>query len=499
MASFKSSSSITITGGNFTHYEGDCITHVYGNLVQCSHSEKEKETTDSEQYRLIPTGKVRLQRTIADSLVERDDVLEWGSMKARRCVSMARVDGEESEFLHVGYSGPDAVKAYQKDFEEFSLRKNVNYIQLFGYNNWNKLPALIFYDAPVPIANILKRDKSNSLLLAYLEYQFDATKMSENGVMAYNEAWIEPHCGALRKGPFVKKSLPDGWPVHIVGFRSGITACDERPFLPLQAYHDPSIILEYLTQVLSPRDILRGIGRLGEVTSKSVNPQECVQVLSSLPGIVYIRDHQDAIARWPGDIDDRFYEMSRLQGSILNIAQAHNIMDDGSVRCGSKSSTDGNTLVYFFNRPVPRPADDEHVWNSWLRRPKYFWSLDEFGSKEISPSLQHSLGLPAFKIDICINHHWWDCDIYRTIELLYTLKGFDPATAAIAESFNLPALEIVGDKARFEEVQPEGRWNVSSSFRQGRPATVTVVSLPDQDTMDTEAPLNVPVRISIEA
>ncbi|KAK7019773.1 hypothetical protein VNI00_017939 [Paramarasmius palmivorus] len=323
MASFKSSSNITITGGKFTTYEGDRITHVYGNLVQCGHPEQEQEKTESEQYRLIPTGKVCLQRTIADTVVERDDVQEWGSLKARRRVSVARIDGEDSEFLHIGYRGPDAIKAYQKDFEEFSLKKNVNSVQLFGYNDWNKLPALVFYDAPVPFANILENNKFSPILRAYVEYQ---------ATQALNEIWIEPHSGALRKGPFVNKSLPDEWPLHIFGLRSNATALNDRPFLPLKAYHDPNIVLEYLTRLLPARDILRGIGWQWKLTQKPASFEESVNLLSSLPGTIHRRDNQDVVARWPGDNGDWYYGQSRLQGSIREVMQEKKVLDDGSVR-----------------------------------------------------------------------------------------------------------------------------------------------------------------------
>ncbi|ESK81680.1 hypothetical protein Moror_15862 [Moniliophthora roreri MCA 2997] len=83
----------------------------------------------------------------------------WQNVNAHHTVNIATIHGEDKDlkFLHIAYSGPDALKAFHQDFEQFSCVRDVAVAQLFGYNDGQfALPALIFYDALVPVAHIFE-------------------------------------------------------------------------------------------------------------------------------------------------------------------------------------------------------------------------------------------------------------------------------------------------------------------------------------------------------
>uniref|UniRef100_A0A0W0G9T4 Uncharacterized protein n=1 Tax=Moniliophthora roreri TaxID=221103 RepID=A0A0W0G9T4_MONRR len=68
--------------------------------------------------------------------------------------------------------------------------------QLFGYNDSQFAPpALIFYDALVPVAHIFEQNQFSSLLYIYFEYQFRANHISSTDV-DFCELWVQPRTGA---------------------------------------------------------------------------------------------------------------------------------------------------------------------------------------------------------------------------------------------------------------------------------------------------------------
>ncbi|EEB89561.1 hypothetical protein MPER_12324, partial [Moniliophthora perniciosa FA553] len=181
--SFKGSSRFTIENGNFTNIEGTRhVNHIQGNLEQYTVIQEERERTIWDEFTRVPMGKVRIKRSEGDTDCSRVHITKgrWKrvTVNARRTINVASIQGEDTdlEFLYITYSGSDAFKAFDQDFEQFSRIRSLNVDQLFGYNDGQfALPALIFYDALVPVSRIWERNGFSSLLYTYFDYLFRDT------------------------------------------------------------------------------------------------------------------------------------------------------------------------------------------------------------------------------------------------------------------------------------------------------------------------------------
>jgi len=71
----------------------------------------------------------------------------------------------------------------------------------------------------------------------------------------------------------------------------------------------------------------------------------------------------------------------------------------------------------------------------------------------MSKGTQRSLGLPSFTTRLAIGRVWWSQAAYSAIHQLHVFKGFDPTTTDFARSLGFPILNVVGDEARFEEIE----------------------------------------------
>ncbi|EEB91810.1 hypothetical protein MPER_09774, partial [Moniliophthora perniciosa FA553] len=129
-----------------------------------------KELTIWDQYKRVRTGDIKLIKDVIT-----DDNLT---------ISIARIRGEDnkSKFLYVGYSGSKALQAFRRDFGQFSAVKRLNVAQLFGYNDGQcGLPALIFYDALIPLNRVLSANKANFWIHLYFVLRLTVAEMERDG------------------------------------------------------------------------------------------------------------------------------------------------------------------------------------------------------------------------------------------------------------------------------------------------------------------------------
>uniref|UniRef100_A0A0W0GA56 Uncharacterized protein n=1 Tax=Moniliophthora roreri TaxID=221103 RepID=A0A0W0GA56_MONRR len=498
---FHGSSNFTVQDGRFTNVEGNL------NLVQYVDRQR-RERTIWNEYKRVRTGKIHIKRAVGSTDVRRDNpnYRSWRNVNARRTINIASIQGEDkdSEFLCITYSGSDASRAFHQDFEQFSCERNVNVAQLFGYNDGQfSLPTLIFYKALVPVAHIFERNHFSSLLRTYFHYLYGAVQIG-NDEMDLCELWICPRTGRLCTGPYVQYSSTThhyaAW-----GLATNLITSNEHPFLPLQTYSNSNMLFSYLTQMLSSWNIVQGIVWSCNSTSEWVTNKNPVFFLSCLPGTVYSRIHLGIIAQWPGDMREWYYKQQRLVGLPDEMQDSWVEMSDKSIRitlmpsdiqhlqdqvlyiyydlcpaqewwdfadswisqahsvfsqCGSQDSledycilngfwlglqcksdqqtfTDGNILTnepfYLFIQPIPHPSDGETIWNTWVQRPKYLASF--------------------IHIELAVVHNFWDQIGYDAIQQLQMLNGFNSTTTDFAQSLGHQILEVIGDRAHFEEVE----------------------------------------------
>ncbi|ESK86072.1 hypothetical protein Moror_9370 [Moniliophthora roreri MCA 2997] len=514
MALIQECSDFAIQNAQFTIVQGSQYntTHVHNNRVVVR--KKKKKQTIWDEYERVRIGHIYLTNVVGTSDVY--DLRWWlksGNLRvvARRTVSVARIRGEDGdiEFLYMGYSGPEALKRFKRDFDEFSAVKHPNVAQLFGYNDQRGLPALIFYDALIPFIHVLSKNQS-LVLKIYFDFQIGVTRILEDDddEPFANELWIEPRSGALRRGPYVQGDVPDSDPYPIPNAPSA-SLLDP---LPIQTYGYTSTIFDYLARILPTVAILEGISHQYSYHSEQVTPVEAWLYLASP---LWKRNQQDIIVRWTGLTEMPRYECRDCNSSTTDkrkvamkdgsirfqftgptnfeddwwleyelgiqvawLAQAYGIFSQLGIReeewneysitagfrlyfhfteaqinqLGNTDTTSNTLTSYLFVRRIPCPSDDETLWRSWTESAKYFWSFDPSGREEMSESMRAYLRLPSFTTEIMLWQDAWILDAYKAIEMINISKGFDPKTTDLARSLGYPLLKVIGDEARFQEL-----------------------------------------------
>ncbi|KAK7026864.1 hypothetical protein VNI00_015406 [Paramarasmius palmivorus] len=322
---FYASSNFTINGAQLANVERDQhIVTVHGNLVQCTH-QKVPASTIWDEYIRVPTGRVFIKKTIGSTNVKRRDKQHrvWQDVDARRTINIARIQGEdkEAEFLYLTYSGGDAFKAFKCDFEEFS--------QASGCVG---VPALIFYDALVPVAHIFERNDFSPILHVYFNHQSGAAGIPQGST--FGELWVEPISGVLQTGPYVEDSSNR----HFVasGFGADSVIGDgSMPLLSLEKFGSSITVFEYLSRTLSAQAIIRGIRRSYRFHREVVTEEEAIDMLSSLPGTVYNRTSRNIVMRYPHNQGAWCFGLWKAGDGMDTSPE---IMEDGLVRSVSVCS-----------------------------------------------------------------------------------------------------------------------------------------------------------------
>ncbi|KAK7026860.1 hypothetical protein VNI00_015402 [Paramarasmius palmivorus] len=499
---FNNSSGFTITGGRFTHVVGDQhINHVQGDLVQYLGRE-ERVPTIWDEYTRVPTGRVYIVRTVGDTTVRRDHgetEYVWKKIEARRNISIVKIQGEDtcSHFVYVRYSGRDCFEAFQRDFEEFSHVKNANVVQLFGYNDSQSFPALLFYEELVPVAFIFERNNFSSLLYTYFEYQFGVDQLGDDKI-DFGDLWVHARSGHLRTGPYVKYASTRTY--FAAGFE---TNTENNGALSIQAFSDPEAVFDYLRQFLSTHDILRGIAWSNQHTTEWLEEEEAVFVFRHFPGTIYRWTSREVIARWPVKVKEWFYGIPssyHLPEDVLNsgyclnnlslrwraaaeswLSQAHCVLNYLGIEekewrdCfilgallldferSFKPSQQIRALdrpLYLFIRPIPSVSQSQEIWSSWAKGNKCYWSFDIQGKEEMSEATQASLNLPTYKCRLGISHNWWDptAQVYNAVKMLHLHNGFDPSTPSLSKSLDLPIYELDENHPSFDEIRGPQRY-----------------------------------------
>uniref|UniRef100_A0A0W0FIC3 Uncharacterized protein n=1 Tax=Moniliophthora roreri TaxID=221103 RepID=A0A0W0FIC3_MONRR len=513
--SIQSSHRLAIEHSHLTNVGRDQHNNnVQGDLIQYFNREERQEWTIWDDYHNVPTCKIRLKRRVGETLVQRLDQKKWRHLNAYRKISIASISDEDkdSEFLYVLYSGPDAFKAFQQDFEQFSCIKDINYVQLYGYNRGTTLPALVFHDAPVPFSHIFEQHQFSPLLNIYIEHQVGMPEIASSFV-DFRELWINPGTGQVFRGPFVKWS--QNLQYFVYGLGSNLTS--NNPPLSLQTYSDSTAVFNYLIQTLTTYNILQGINWSGRGTSESIANENIASALSSLPGTIYNRAHQEIITRCPRDRKEWYYRLWHQHNMSDAMWESRVHMGNGTVRFTVLPSDIQDLqnqklwLCYDLSKEWEKFAESwlsqahsvfsqlgicENEWEEYTILGS-FWLILECQNGH---PLQNNRNIPANKplylfilpiprpIDSetiwsswvmrskyfwsfdsyghkeMAEHLQWDYTAYDAIQQLCVSKGFDPKTLSLTQSLEFPILEIVGDKQRFEEVQDAALLSETTSF-----------------------------------
>ncbi|ESK87013.1 hypothetical protein Moror_11996 [Moniliophthora roreri MCA 2997] len=523
MAFFQGPSNFTIPNGNFTIVQGSQhINHFGGVAVQQA---AEKEPTLWDEYKRLRACDVHLTRLVDGTGNARRDAEACQGVVARRTISIARISSEkDKEFLHVQYRGRYAYEEFEWDFKQFSGIKHPYIAQLFGYNdNRHGFPALIFYDALIPLERIIyTRGRLSLILYAYFSFQLAMQQTLTDGHdhVSMNELWVEPRSGALIRGPPIE--IPSHVIRHIIPIRPDSASSRYLHPLCIQTYNNTQIVLQHLTEMLSARTVLRGIGRGGGVIVPVLTDEAAISLLRSPCAIYNLYDRRRVIARCARP-KRQAYRLFEVFGFPDAIKETRTVMADGSVRFAITLpdnqyprilirlvytvdlEEDRDTVEYawltqahsvfrqlgicpdewedYYQRDLATLHGPPHQYiYSFVRfhnlpmimKPgypgkmagKYYWSSSDTGmeNQEISEAKLVSLRLPSFMSEIGALYHQWNRVVYKTVQEIHSILGFDPATTDLTRSLGFPIFDVIRDKDQFEDCGKDSMTTTSDSY-----------------------------------
>ncbi|ESK87487.1 hypothetical protein Moror_11592 [Moniliophthora roreri MCA 2997] len=334
-------SDFDIRDNQITVVEGSQYNTTYDNRTFQIVRRETRELAIWDEFERVRIGNINLIKAVATSDEYEYDGPWWSHNRnrrtvARRTISVARIRGEdkEAEFLYVGYSGPEARQAFKRDFDQFSAVKHLNVAQLFGYSDSQySLPALIFYDALIPLNRVLLANQSNwpgwqnrANCWIDLYFCFQVTVAGIDGGFFGtdpNILWIEPRSGALRRGPYVQSNA---FTLELLPHAPATTHLNP---LSIQTYSDTNTIFDYLTRIFPIGTIF-----------KQVSDQDYRWGLPwpYLVSSLWKRGQQHIIARWMGFTQIPQYVCVKAH-DVPHSRSYGVVMEDGSVRFRFADST----------------------------------------------------------------------------------------------------------------------------------------------------------------
>ncbi|KAK7047406.1 hypothetical protein VNI00_006637 [Paramarasmius palmivorus] len=563
--SFRNTSEVTISGGVLTNVGRDqyqyrwdqpCIRHlqiVKKRYLQQTRKGKGKGIRTSwDNYKEVGTGEVYLVDAVGKTAYieqEKDTRSRDTTIEARRSFYKAVIGEERKEYLYVKYEGYDALKAFRRDFEKYSREKDVHIAQLFGYNKSDP-PALIFYDALVPVARIFEQNHLSPILYTYFSHQSNSMAIKVEPRTALGSLWIDSTSGALRIGPHIEITSERRWDIFAPKISTAEDRNGDSSCLGIQTYSDNDSILEFLCRTTTAQNILHGIRCCSTTTGEWVTNAEAVSLLSHRPGTIYNLRTREILARCRDVGESWFYELYHIHDAstmiwdtrammkdravrftvtspmdiqLLNLryelcptsswatltgswlSQAHGVVEQVDPRfgeptiggfglllrpenIGSLGAILEKTPLYLFIRPIPRPSDPAYIWTRWMGGQKYFWSFDPCSEEPMSQESCKALGIPDFTCTIQIWHDLWDHIAYEAVEKLQEQNGLNARTADFARALGLPILDVAA--AECDQI-----WELENSTLLSAPSTDADSEANDSSDSDTDEEIIVyPVR-----
>ncbi|KAK1216158.1 hypothetical protein PQX77_021211 [Marasmius sp. AFHP31] len=189
---FRNAQNFQITGGNFSHVNGDQINYTT-TIVRA----EEKERTELDEYFEVKRGAICKLKNVHIGRYPRDDgenqcrceSCEEDRVRADRLICTAElVDRPGRVFTMVEYRGPDARKAFEKDFSML-MSLTSNGPQMYGYN-LSTIPSILVYNELVPAAQV------NAGIVGRV-YLRSLSRQLHCGI---EEMWLDPARGVFCRG-----------------------------------------------------------------------------------------------------------------------------------------------------------------------------------------------------------------------------------------------------------------------------------------------------------
>ncbi|KAI3621210.1 hypothetical protein WG66_014494 [Moniliophthora roreri] len=483
--------------------------------VHTDHGEDEDATTKSTIKRLRTTA------AYAKNPVQIPKQGRWDNLPQRELSSRKVRPSVRAQEAREARSEGSTSKKWDRGGRNGQGRANwsspISRRVLFGYSDSQYgLPALIFYDALIPLSRVLllnwsnKPNRANRWVELYFRLQAMVAGIRgdlHSGPIDPNKLWIEPRSGALRRGPYVQSNADR------LNRLFGIPSIPHLDPLSIQTYSDVNTVIDYLARILPIDMIFEEVGtrvksRCWGVTAfgpwpyivgslRKRNQQLIIarwMGLTQIPQYVCVKAHDARFGRCGVFMEDGsvrfqfarrtdfgsslwltyklFHGTEQLDIESAWLAQAHSIFSQLGVHedeWKKYSIVDGFRLNLSTYRKrnvgIASNESDPYLFVRPIPRPSddettwrswtestYFWSLDPSGEEEMLESTRVSLGLPSFRPEINLWYKHWNFETYKVIEKYQRFKGFDPKTTDYARSLGYPLIQVVRDEDRFQEL-----------------------------------------------
>ncbi|KAK1223238.1 hypothetical protein PQX77_013889, partial [Marasmius sp. AFHP31] len=459
---FRNAQNFQITGGNFSHVNGDQIN--YTTIVQA----ERKELTVLDEYYYVKRGAIYKLRENGRYSWGED---QWGYWIRRHgradriSYAVEIVDRPGRVFTLVEYSGPEAKQAFENDFAMLISGLTSNGPQVYGYN-LSAAPSILMYNELVPAAQV----NAGIVGRIYL-YNLHLQLRCET-----EEVWLDPERGVFCRG------LPGPTPMLSGGYFGG----EQLPLTAELIQED--VLLRFLAGLKSKHVdgvVGGGVAFSGASTfvPEGVLQPMVISTLTNTPiavannawtgfrnrlsdqklladgltrftlaggGILRLEWNWDAERAWMAqawsvfggcgismEVDLSVYRLVFPHASLFGN------LSDSEARLRSQQP------IYLFVQPLPfdlRRGNTSSV---------HFWSFDEEGHSPLSDDLCQDFGLPTtVRIYPLFYSYSWSNNAYDSLRQYQLLRGFDPSTTDFARSleFDKNIFQPLSDSDRFAHV-----------------------------------------------
>ncbi|KAK1215021.1 hypothetical protein PQX77_022387 [Marasmius sp. AFHP31] len=469
---FRKAKKTTITSGSgsFSHVQGDQINYTT-TIVRA----EEKERTELDEYFELKRGAICKLKNVHIGLYPRDDEDQWRYkfweedwVQADRLICTAElVDRPGRVFTMVEYRGPDARKAFEKDFAML-MSLTSNGPQMYGYN-LSMIPSILVYNELVPAAQV-NTGFVGRMYLNSIRWQLGC---------GIEEMWLDPARGVFCRGlpgPALQLAIRD--------FGS-----EELPLTAELVQED--VLLRFLAGLKSKLvddAVVGGValsGALTDVPEGVLRPTVISRLTNapiavannawrsfddSLSNRTLLADGMTRFTLAGGDSLGLEWNWDALMAWMAQAwsffgARGTSLEEDLSVYClviphvwlsgdlsHSPARRRSRQPIYLFVRPPPFDLDNGDTSSV------YFWSFDEEGHSPLSDNLCLDFGLQTtLRLTQLSFSYSWSNDAYDSLRQYQLLRGFDPSTADFAQSlgYDKNIYQTPSNSDRFAQVNEE--------------------------------------------
>ncbi|KAK1234262.1 hypothetical protein PQX77_002537 [Marasmius sp. AFHP31] len=462
---FRNAQNFQITGGNFSHINGDQIN--YTTLVQA----ERKELTVLDEYYYVKRGAIYKLRENGRYLWE--DWERWCSRVRRRgradriSYAVEIVDKPGRVFTLVEYSGPEAKQAFEKDFAMLITELTLSGSQVYGYN-LSVAPSILMYNELVPAAQV----NAGLIGQAYLK------SLSRQLRCAEEELWLDSGKGVFCRGPPGPGPRFSGWrfenqlPLTAELVREDVLL---RFLAGLKSKDIDRVVINQVTSSVARTDVPERVLR-PMVISTLTNAPIAVANNAWTSSNDSLSDRKllaDGMARFTllgggylllgcnWDVDKAWMLQAWGVFGVRGISMEEDLSGFNLVLpraelfgllSYSEARGQSRQPIYLFVRPPPFDLDNGNTSSV------YFWSFNKEGHSPLSDGLCQDFGLPTtLTLTQFSQSYSWSNDAYDSLRQYQLLRGFDLSTADFTQSleFDENSFQPLSDSDRFAQVNQE--------------------------------------------